>query len=254
MFDRGRPARDGPAHHGHRGRVRDLRARRSHGQPGDHLDPGRAGLRRGRGHPALAPGPLGLRGGVAAARRARVRPVRAHHGRAQRVRARRPRRRQRHPHQRRPALRRPRPPRVLHARGPHPARRRHLGQGGGAGDGGGRDARRHRPRRPADPAVQEQRRRQGRQLRLPRELPHGPPDHVPVDRRRAHAVLRLPAGDRRRRPGRAGRLRRRGGLPALAAQRLHRGRGRPGDHAQARASSTPATSRTPTPTSTAACT
>ena len=46
-----------------------------------------------------------------------------------------------------------------------PARRRGLGQGGGAGDGGGRDAGGHRARRAADPALQEQRRRQGRQLR-----------------------------------------------------------------------------------------
>ena len=35
------------------------------------------------------------------------------------------------------------------------------------------------------------------------------------------------------RPGRARLVRRRGGLPARPAQRLHRGRGRPGDHAQA---------------------
>ena len=229
----GRPARDGPPHHGHRGRVRDLGPRRPHGEPGDHLDPGRAGLRGGRRHPALAPGPVGLRGRVAAARRARLRPVGAHHGLAQRLRARRPGRRQRHPHQRRPALRRPRPPRVLHPRGPHPARRRHLGQGGGADHGGGRDAGGHRPGRPPHAALQEQRRRQGRQLRLARELPHGPPDHVPVDRGRAHPVLRLPAGRHRCRAGRAGILRRRGGLPARPAQRLHRGRGRPGDHAQA---------------------
>ena len=66
-------------------------------------------------------------------------------------------------------------------------------------------------RRAADPAVQEQRRRQGRQLRHPRELPHGPPDHVPGDRRRAHPVLRHPAGGLRRRPGRHRPVRRRGG-------------------------------------------
>ena len=53
---------------------------------------------------------LGLRGGVAAAGRARVRPVGAHVAQQLRLRARRPRRGQRHPHQRRPAVRRPRAP------------------------------------------------------------------------------------------------------------------------------------------------
>ena len=148
---RGHPARlgsgyDRAPHHGHRGRVRHLRAGRPHRQPGDHLHAGGARLRGGRRHPALAPGAVGLRGGVAAARRPRVRPVRPHAAQPRRLRARRPRCGQRHPHQRRPALRRPRPPGVLHARGHHPARRRDLGQGGGAGDGGGRDARGHRAR------------------------------------------------------------------------------------------------------------
>ena len=55
-------------------------------------------------------------------------------------------------------------------------------------------------------------------------------------------------------PGRDRPVGRRAGLSAVAARRLHRGRGRAGDHAQARASSTPATSRTPTPTSTGGCT
>ena len=121
-----------------------------------------------------------------------------------RLRARRPRRRQRHPDQRRPALRRPRPPGVLHARGHQPARRRDLGQGGGAGDGGGR-----RCGPPPCPA----RRRSSctRTTSTARARSYGthenylmpPADHVPVDRRRAHAVLRVPAGVCRRRPGRA---------------------------------------------------
>ena len=225
---------DRAPHHGHRGGVRHFRAGRPHRQPGDHLHAGGARLRGRRRHPALAPGEMGLRGGVAAARRPRVRPVRAHAAQPRRLRARRPRRGQRHPHQRRPALRRPRPPRVLHPRGHHPARRRDLGQGGGAGDGGGRDARGHRAGGAADPALQEQRRRQGRELRLARELPDGPPDHVPVDRRGPHAVLRHPPGRLRRGPGGPRRVRRRGGLPDLPARRLHRGRGRPGDHPQAR--------------------
>ena len=160
-----------PPDHGHGDRVRHLGAGRPHRQPRDHLDAGRARLRRGRRHPALAAGPMGLRGRVAAARRPRVRPVRAHDAHAGRLRARRPGRGQRHPDQRCPALRRPRAPGVLHARGHHAARHRDLGQGGGAGHGGGRDARGHRARRAADPALQEQRRRQGRQLRRARELP-----------------------------------------------------------------------------------
>ena len=109
---------------------------------------------------------------------------------------------QRHPDQRRPALRRPRPPGVLDARGHQPARRRALGQGGGAGDGRGvagaaaRDA-----RAAADPALQEQHRQQGRLVRGPRELPDGPDDAVRRDRPAPDPVLRDPAGVS---PGRAG--------------------------------------------------
>ena len=47
----------------------------------------------------------------------------------------------------------------------------------------------HRARRAAAAALQEQRRRQGRVLRLARELPDDPPDAVPVDHRRPDAVL-----------------------------------------------------------------
>ena len=75
---------------------------------------------------------LGLRGGVAAARRPRLRHV-PPGGRPQPAHRRGPRAGQRDPHQRRPALRRPRPPGVLHARVHQPARHRAVGQGGGAG-------------------------------------------------------------------------------------------------------------------------
>src|SRR3712207_7050109 len=47
-----------------------------------------------------------------------------------------------------------RSPGVLDAGGHQPARRRPVGQGGGAGDGRGRPPRRARPGHPADPAVQ----------------------------------------------------------------------------------------------------
>ena len=89
------------------------------------------------------------------------------------------------------------------------------------------------PRHPADPPVQEQHRQQGRELRRARELPDAPADRVRRHRHAPHAVLRHPADRVRRRPGRhrAGRVDAR--LPDLPAGRLLRGRGRPGDHAQA---------------------
>ena len=65
--------------------------------------------------PAGPAGALGLRGGVAAARRPRLRHV-ARGGRPEPAHRRGPRPGQRDPHQRRPAVRRPRAPRVLHAR------------------------------------------------------------------------------------------------------------------------------------------
>ena len=64
------------------------------------------------------------------------------------------------------------------------------------------------------PDVQEQRRRQGRLLRHPRELPVQPGHPVPGDHCRADPVLRLPAGVRRRRPGRHRPVRSDRGLPA----------------------------------------
>ena len=99
---------------GHRGRVRHLGARPAAGQPDGGLVAGRQRLRLR--HRAGPPGPVGLRGGVAAARRPRLRHV-APGRRPQPAHRRGPRAGQRHPHQRRPALRRPRPPGVLHARG-----------------------------------------------------------------------------------------------------------------------------------------
>ena len=212
-----------PAGDGHRGGVRHLGAGPAHGQPDGGLLAGRQRLRLGdRTRP---PRPLGLRGGVAAARRPRLRhvapgrrPQPAHrrgHGAGQR-----------HPHQRRPPVRRPRPPRVLHARGDHPARHRALGQGGGAGDARRLPPGRPAARRRADHALQEQHRQQGSVVRRPRELPDAPVHAVRRHRAAPHAVLRQPPGRVRRgargdRPGRP-----RAGLPDQPARRLLRGRGR----------------------------
>ena len=105
--------------------------------------------------------------------------------------------------ERRAALRRPRPSRVLDARGHEPAGHRPLGQGRRA-DHGRRGAqaaampghqRAHQP-------LQEQHRQQGRVLRLARELPDEPGDALRLDHPAPRAVLRLPAGRVRRRPGR----------------------------------------------------
>ena len=95
-----------PQGHRHRDRVRDLRGRVARVQPGHLLLAADQHL-RGR-----APAdPLGLRAGVTAPRRPRVRARPA----ARTLRGG-PRSRERDPAQRRPLLRRPRPPRVLHAR------------------------------------------------------------------------------------------------------------------------------------------
>ena len=147
---------------------------------------------------------------------------------------RRGRRGQHDPDQRRAALRRSRPPRVLGAGVHRPAGRGDLGQGRRAGDGGRRPARRERARRRQAAALQEQRGRQGRLLRLARELSDVAPDAVLGGHRRPDAAPGVPAGDHRFGPGRHRAVRRRAGLPAVPARRLHRGRGRPGDHAQAR--------------------
>ena len=68
---------------------------------------------------------------------------------------------------------------------------------------------------PADPALQEQHRRQGRLVRRARELPDGPEDAVHRHHPRAHPVLRDPPGVRRRRPGRDRHRGAHAGLPAL---------------------------------------
>ena len=85
----------------------------------------------------------------------------------------------------------------------------------------------------ADQALQEQHRQQGRLLRRPRELPDAPRDAVRRHRPAPHPVLRQPAGHQRRGPGRHRPGRPRARLPDQPARRLLRGRGRPGDHAQA---------------------
>ena len=224
-------AHERAAGHGHRGRVRHLGARSADRQPDDAVEPGGERLGGGRGADA-APSQVGLRGGVAAARRPRVRPLAGAGARPQRPR-RGHRDGQRHPHQRRPALRRPRAPRVLDARGHQPARHRPVGQGGGAGDGRGVAAGGAHPGPADDPAVQEQHRRQGRLLRVARELPHGPQDAVHRHHPGAGAVLRHPAGVRGIGPGRHRHRGAHAGLPAVAAGRLLRGRGRAGDDAQA---------------------
>ena len=117
---------------GHRDRVRHLGAGPSPRQPdgGEHPP----GQRLRQRHAEGPPGPLGLRGGVAAARRPRLRHV-PRGGRPQPADRRGPRAGQRHPHQRRPALRRPRPPRVLHARVHQPARHRAPGTRPGSRSG-----------------------------------------------------------------------------------------------------------------------
>ena len=83
---------------------------------------------------------------------------------------------------------------------------------------------------------QEQLRRQGQQLRLPRELPAGPGDAVRPHRRPGHAALRHPPDLHRRRQGRlraARRAQRPRAVPAQPAGRLLRGGGRARDDAQA---------------------
>ncbi len=198
------------------------------------------------------PGPLGLRGGVAAARRPRLRHV-PRRRRPEPAHRRGPRPGQRHPHQRRPALRRPRPPGVLHARSA-PTR--------STSSRGTRRASRSRWTPAGSPPAPGE-----GDLRSTRTTPttRAPPTARtrttwsaldPLRRHRAapHPVLRQPPGGLRRGPGRdrPGRPRRR--LPAQPARRLLRGRGRASRPPSSARSSTPATSRTPTRRSTADCT
>ena len=236
-----------------RGRVRHLVAVRSDRESDTDLHAGGAGIRGGRRDPARQAHPLGLRGGVAAARRPRLRPEPV--GRAAAGGGRRRGRRGQHdPDERRPALRRPRPSRVLRAGVHRPAGRGDLGQGRRTGDGGRCPPRRQRARRREAAALQEQRGRQGRLLRVARELSDVAPDAVLGGDRGPDAASGVPAGHHRFGPGRAS------GRPATSpassspsAPTTSRSRSawRPRSSA---ASSTPATSRTPTPTSTGGCT
>ena len=112
-----------------------------------------------------------------------------------------------------------------------------------------RPGRGHRP--------QEQLRRQGQQLRLPRELPARPGDAVRPHRRPGDPALRHPPDLHRRRQGRlrAARACRtttcRTSSPSAPTSSRRRSASRPRSSAR---SSTPATSRTATPRSTAGCT
>ena len=158
------------------------------------------------------------------------------------------------PDQRRAALRRPRAPRVLRARGHRPDRRGDLGQGRRTRDGGRRAPRRIGARRGQAAALQEQRRRQGRLLRIARELPDEPPDAVLGGHRRPDPVPGVPAGRHRLGPGRHRCLRATtpdSSCPSAPTTSRSRSAWRPRSSA---ASSTPATSRMPTPTSTGGCT
>ena len=106
----------------------------------------------------------------------------------------------------------------------------------------------------ADRALQEQHRQQGCVVRRPRELPDAALDAVRGHRAPPDPVLRVPAGGRRRGPGRHRPGRSRARLPDQPARRLLRGRGRASRPPSSGRSSTPATSRTPTRRSTAGCT
>ena len=216
-----------------RGRVRHFVAVRSDRESDPDVDAGGAGVRGRRRDPARQAHPVGLRGGVAAARRPRVRPEPVG-GPAAGGGRRRGRRGQHDPDQRRAALRRPRPSRVLRAGVHRPDGRGDLGQGRRTGDGGRRPPRRERARRGQAAALQEQRGRQGRLLRVARELSDVASDAVLRGDRGPDAASGVAPGDHRLRPGRHRPVRRRARIPAVAALRLHRGRGRPGDDAQAR--------------------
>ncbi len=87
-----------------------------------------------------------------------------------------------------------------------------------------------------DRRLQEQLRRQGQQLRLPRELPARAGDAVRAAGHADHAALRDPADLLRRRQGRVRSARSRarlGALPAQPARRLLRGGDRARNHVEA---------------------
>jgi hypothetical protein len=91
-------------------------------------------------------------------------------------------------------------------------------------------------RRRRDHRAQEQLRRQGQQLRLPRELPARPRDAVRAPGEPDHVALRDPPGVLRRRQGRrrvGGTARRSRAVPAEPTRRLLRGGDRPRDHVEA---------------------
>ena len=115
--------------HGDRGRVRHLRARPGRRQPDGHLVAGGQRLRRASRAEPRRTGPLGLRGGVAAARRPRLHLLRRRVRPRGRARRRGPRPGQRDTDQRSTPLRRPRAPGVQHPGVHQPARHRPLGQG-----------------------------------------------------------------------------------------------------------------------------
>ena len=199
-------------------------------------------------------GPLGLRGGVAAARRPRLHLLRRRVRPGGGARRRGPRPGERDTDQRRAALRRPRAPRVQHSGVHQPAGHRPVGQGRRAGHGRGGPAGRDHPRRAPIQLYKNNTDNKGAQLRLARELPDAPADAVRRHRGAPDAVLRHPADLLRGRPGRhrPGRLRRRASRsPRAPTSSRSRSGWRPPSSGR---SSTPATSRTPTPTSTAGCT
>ena len=180
------------------------------------------------------PDPLGLRAGVTAPRRPRVRA-----GPAARTLRGGPRSRERDPAERRPLLRRPRAPRVLHARVRDAARPRDPRQGGGADARavarGGRSAR--CPARSALAIYKNNSDGKGNSYGTHENYLVDRRDAVRQHRARPDAVLRDAVRSSRgagklgaRGPvGRAGRAT----LPAHAARGLLRDRGRPGDDPEA---------------------
>ncbi len=141
--------------------------------------------------------------------------------------------RQRGAHQRRPPVRRPRPPGVQLAGGHLAPGGRDVGPGGGADHAGGGAPALGGSRRARREPLQEQHRRQGRVVRHARELPDAAGDAVRRHRAAPHPVLRRPPGHVR---GRAGRHRpglHQLGVPDRPALGLLRGRGGPGDDAEA---------------------
>ena len=217
-----------------RDRVRHRRAR-GREQPGLGVLAADQRLRRRDHQPQGRPGGMGLRRRAAGQRRPRLLARRLARPRG------RDHARQRRAHQRRPVLRRPRPPGDLDPRSGHRPRGGALGPGGRGDHPAQHGPRRrqagHRPhRRRRGRRLQEQLRRQGQQLRLPRELPARPGDAVRPHRRPGDAPLRHPPGVLRVGQGgmrAARRPHRSGAVPAQPAGRLLRGGGRAGDDAEA---------------------